>query len=494
MLRNVVKMLTRNLGLKLLAFVFAVTMWLAVLNLDEPVRNRRFTIAVTVENEDAVTSMNKYYELSDTNVTFTVLGQRNVVDELSSSDFRAVADMSKLILGEEENLVPVEITALRHSSQLTISKRTRELKVLLEDLMRQAFVILPVAQGDPAEGYAIGSMVVEPNRLWVSGPKAVVSQIETVKAAIDVTNMSTDISDSVVPVLLDEEEKAVDTTRLTLSLDIVTVKAGIVSQKTVPIKVNYSGKPAEGYEVISAAAEPAEVTIKGKSDILNSISAIVIPEDVISVEGANEKFEQKVDLNQYLPGGVSLNKSVEAAVTVKIDIEQLERRVFTVPVRNIGVDDLREGYQIDFLDRNVEIEIYGLAEDLDNLTVNALRPILDVSGLAAGRHVRPLQLTLDEEKYVVGETSVSFTIRSEESDTGNPDTSDPDENDPDAGGAGTDSPDTNGTDGDTPQDTAADTENGQEGDTDVRDTMARPQEPDQQEDPDQQTTTDLEDE
>ncbi len=494
MLRNVVKMLTRNLGLKLLAFVFAVTMWLAVLNLDEPVRNRRFTIAVTVENEDAVTSMNKYYELSDTNVTFTVLGQRNVVDELSSSDFRAVADMSKLILGEEENLVPVEITALRHSSQLTISKRTRELKVLLEDLMRQAFVILPVAQGDPAEGYAIGSMVVEPNRLWVSGPKAVVSQIETVKAAIDVTNMSTDISDSVVPVLLDEEEKAVDTTRLTLSLDIVTVKAGIVSQKTVPIKVNYSGKPAEGYEVISAAAEPAEVTIKGKSDILNSISAIVIPEDVISVEGANEKFEQKVDLNQYLPGGVSLNKSVEAAVTVKIDIEQLERRVFTVPVRNIGVDDLREGYQIDFLDRNVEIEIYGLAEDLDNLTVNVLRPILDVGGLAAGRHVRPLQLTLDEEKYVVGETSVSFTIRSEESDTGNPDASDPDENDPDAGGAGTDSPDTNGTDGDTPQDTAADTEDGQEGDADVRDTMARPQEPDQQEDPDQQTTTDLEDE
>ena len=147
----------------------------------------------------------------------------------------------------------------------------------------------------------------------------------------------------------------------------------------------------------------------------------MIPEDVISVEGASEKFEQKVDLNQYLPGGVSLNKSMEAAVTVKIDIEQLERRVFTIPVRNIGVDDLREGYQIDFLDRNVEIEIYGLVDDLNNLTVNALRPILDVSGLAAGRHVKPLQLTLDEKKYIVGETSVSFTIRSEDNNTDNPD-------------------------------------------------------------------------
>lgn len=496
MLRNVVKILTKNLGLKLLAFVFAVTMWMAVVNLNDPTTRRRFTVAVTIENEDAITSMNKYYEIEAdaANVTFNVLGDRSVVDELSSSDFKAVADMSKLIQGEKENVVPVEITALRHSSRLTISKRTREIKVLLEDLMRQAFVILPVAQGEPAEGYAIGSMVVEPNRLWVSGPKTVVSKIDTVKAAIDITNMSTDISDSVVPVLLDETEKIVDTTRLTLSLDIVTVKAGILSQKTVPIKVNYTGKPAEGYEVISAEAEPAEVTIKGKSDILNSISAIVIPEDVISVEGANEKFEQKVDLNQYLPGGVSLNKSVEASVTVKIDVEQLERRVFTIPVRNIGVDDLREGYQIEFHDRNVEIEIYGLADDLDNLTVNALRPILDVSGLAAGRHVKPLQLTVDDKKYVVGETSVSFTISSEENDTDDPDTNEPDDDEPDEDGADTDSPDTNEPDGTGPQDTAADTEDGQEDGEDVRDTMAEPQEPENEDDQNNQTTTDLEDE
>ena len=109
--------------------------------------------------------------------------------------------------------MPIEITALRHSSQLTISKRTKEIKVTLEDLMRQAFVIMPVAQGEPADGYALGSMVVEPNRLWVSGPKEVVSKIDAVKATVDVTNMSTDISDSVVPVLLDENEEIVDTTR-----------------------------------------------------------------------------------------------------------------------------------------------------------------------------------------------------------------------------------------------------------------------------------------
>ncbi|MDE7311080.1 MAG: hypothetical protein K2N87_05580 [Eubacterium sp.] len=467
MLRNVVKILTRNLGLKLLAFVFAVTMWMAVVNLDDPVTNKRFTIAVTIENEDVIEEANKYYEIEpdSNNVTFSVVGNRSVLDELSSSDFKAVADMSQLIQKEDENVVPVEIIALRHASQLTISKRTREIKVILEDLMRQAFVIMPIAQGEPADGYALGSVVVEPNRLWVSGPKEVVSQIDAVKAAIDVSNMSTDISDSVVPVLYDEKDEIVDTTRLTLSLEIVTVKVGIVSQKTVPIKVNYSGKPEEGYEVISAAAQPAEVTIKGKSDILNAISSIVIPEDVISVEGANEKFEQKVDLNQYLPSGVSLSKSVEGTVTVKIDIEQLERRVFTVPIRNIGVDDLREGYKIEFNERNVDIEIYGLADDLDSLTVNALRPVLDVSGLAAGRHVRKLQLELDSSKYIVGETAVSFTIISDENNGDEPGEADePDANAPDDG-----TPDENepsGSDNDPAQDDApGQQDGGQDDDT-----------------------------
>ena len=79
MLRNVVKTLTRNLGLKLLAFVLAVTMWMAVANLDEqPTINRRFTIAITIENEDVIEAANKYYEIEPdaANVTFTVLGKR----------------------------------------------------------------------------------------------------------------------------------------------------------------------------------------------------------------------------------------------------------------------------------------------------------------------------------------------------------------------------------------------------------------------------------
>lgn len=423
MLRNVVKMLTKNLGLKLLALLFAVVMWMAVVNLDDPTKTKVFTIAVTIENEDAITSMNKYFEIESdsSNVTFSVMGKRSYIDELSVSDFKATADMSRLIQREDENVVPVEIVALRHSNQLTISKRTRELKVILEDLMTQRFVIQPVAQGNPAEGYALGDMSVAPNRITISGPKAVVSEIDSVKAPIDILDMSTDITDSVMPLLLDKNGEAIDTTRLTTSVEIVTVKVDIVSEKTVPIRVNYSGEPADGYEVISAKAEPSSVTIKGPSDILNTISAISIPESDISVEDADDQFEQKLDINRYLPEGVSLSNPSQATVTVIVDIEQLERRVIHIPTRNIAVDGLLEGYQIEFNDPNVDIEIYGLQDDLNSLSTSAMRPVLDVSGLEPGRHVGQLQLTLDSE-FIVGDTSVSFTIISEDNDDGDTNT------------------------------------------------------------------------
>lgn len=459
MLRNVVKKLTKNLGLKILALLFAAVMWMGVVNLDDPPMNKKFTIAVTVENEEAVMSMNKYFEFDSesSNVTINVLGKRSIINDISASDFKATADMSRLIQRENENVVPIEITALRYASKLTISKRTRELKVTLEDLMTQRFVIQPVAQGSPAEGYALGDMSVAPNRITISGPKAVVSKIDSVKAPIDILDMSTDITDSVMPVILDKNGETIDTTRLTISVEIVTVRVDIVSEKAVPIKVNYSGKPADGYEVIAAKADPATVTIKGPSDILNTISAISIPDTDISVEDADDEFEQKLDINRYLPEGVSLSNSSQATITVKVDIEQLERRVIHVPTRYIAVDGLPEGYQLEFNDQNVDIEVYGLTDDLNTLSASALRPVLDVSGMEPGRHVGQLQLTLDSE-FIVGDTSVSFTISSDSND--------------DETNTGTDDVQTD-IDSDTGADTGSDTDVDQDDESSVDDSRTR---------------------
>ena len=62
MLRKIAKKLTNNIGLKILAAIFAVTMWLVVLNIDDPIKGKTVTTSVTFENESYITSMGKCYD------------------------------------------------------------------------------------------------------------------------------------------------------------------------------------------------------------------------------------------------------------------------------------------------------------------------------------------------------------------------------------------------------------------------------------------------
>ena len=60
------KMLTNNLGLKLLSIVSAVMLWLIVVNIDDPVTYQDFSsIRVAMLNEDAVTDKDQVYRVED---------------------------------------------------------------------------------------------------------------------------------------------------------------------------------------------------------------------------------------------------------------------------------------------------------------------------------------------------------------------------------------------------------------------------------------------
>lgn len=62
MLKNLAKKLTNNLGLKVLAVLFAIALWIVVVNIDDPVKPAQYTISVTQDNMDYLTSNGKYSE------------------------------------------------------------------------------------------------------------------------------------------------------------------------------------------------------------------------------------------------------------------------------------------------------------------------------------------------------------------------------------------------------------------------------------------------
>ena len=110
MKQKILKALTKDVGLKILAVVFSFLLWLVVVNIDDPKQTRTFTSVVTVTNADVLKNAGKLYEIKDgvNTVSFRVTAKRSIIEKLSPSDFAAVADMHNLENGER---IPVTISA-----------------------------------------------------------------------------------------------------------------------------------------------------------------------------------------------------------------------------------------------------------------------------------------------------------------------------------------------------------------------------------------------
>ncbi len=416
MFRKMMKHLTNNPGLKLLSLLFSVVLWLVVVNIADPDGTKSFSIPVEIINKDIITEMGKVPSVvGDTDIAvFYIAGPRSYVDDMTSDDFSVTADLSQVDLSQEgtTKLVPIEITAKKNDRRIEIVRRTVNMQITLEDRLEQKFVISAESTGTPAEGYAIGGVEVTPNLLKLSGPASVVSQIKRVEATINVDGVSGDVSDSVIPILYDEDGSVISPDMLEMNQSAVTIKAEIWATKSVPIQCQVSGEPAIGYQFRSVECAPETVMVKGRASVLNRISVINIPGDVIDITGAREDMEDTVDITPYLESlGISLVEPNAGQVAVTVIIEQKETKAFDFPTSNIKISGLPSEYGLDFSAETVSVNVRALGEDMETLTLENMEALLDVTDLTPGTYTRQLTINLPGDKYeVMGIVNVQFVI------------------------------------------------------------------------------------
>lgn len=415
MLKKLGKKITNNFGLKLLATLFAVVLWIVVINIDNPTTVQPFTTSITTENTDYLTEQNKYFEALDgkNTITFYASAERSVLSEMANSDFSAVADMEKIEYNENTGTyrVPVTITPKRYTNKVTITSKQLYLEVVLGDLGTCQKVIVPNTKGTVADGCALGNLeIVGSNLLKISGPAFIISQIDSAVATINIDGVSTDVTDSVVPVLYDADGNAIDTTRLTLSLDTVTVSAQILSTKDVSLEFNTTGKVAEGYMITGIEYPLETVRIKGESAILNPVNKIIIPAEVLDVTDITEDFVTTVDISSYLPSGTSLVLTSDAKIEVTVKVEPIMSKTFEVPVANLTVENLREAYLLEFDEDVVVVEISGPESVISELKAKNIEGTVNANGLGVGKHRLTVNFALEEYCWLTETVKVPAAI------------------------------------------------------------------------------------
>lgn len=392
-----IKKLTHNLGLKILAFFVAFGIWLIVINYADPVDKITYSgIKVELLNTESLTDVGKVYDVlndSDT-VNVTIYGKRSFLENISQENIHAVADLEDITI---MNTVAIEVYSNKNNSEIDSIKQSRAaVELEVENLKEIPLTVLVTTMGEPADGYILGDVTQNQNTVRVSGPESVVNRITRAACNVSVAGRNSDLSTSADIRLLDTDGKIVTHNNLKTNVSTINVGVEVLPTKEVPVVYNYLGTPAEGYKMTGEPeADYNVVTIAGRSSSLSNISAINVPAAELSVDGADTSISRQLDLNDYLPEGIRLvtddEEGFDGLVSVNIDIEELIYKYFNVPIRNLRAIGVPDDYEVEILVRrededddseyrpvNLKVHLFGIADDMKNLTSASIRGVVDV--------------------------------------------------------------------------------------------------------------------
>ena len=419
------KWITNNLGLKILALLVSVGLWIIAININDPVSEHTYTVNVSLQNAGVLSSAGKYVEVKENSdrIKVVVRGTRTALSQFNQADIVATADLSKIT---EDNLVPIDLSTTKQSDKIEgIRSDSQYVKLALEDVRRLQMPIEVKVLNDPQDGYILGSTQTSQNVVIISGPESIINQVESAAVEIDVSGATTDVKISLPIHLYSKEDDIIDTTKVNMSVQEISTTASILQKAVVPLIAIPQGAPTQGY-VLNGIIEglPTEITIAGKSNIVSKIPYIDISES-LDVNDIYQNTSYEININDYLPDGVSMvgNVGNNGILDISVGVDKESERTIVLDPEAIQVIGVPEGYSatVSDLEDDVEVPVSGLKSLLDTVDESKLVPVINVdkylsnNGLTIEKgHIDiPLDITLPDNVRLSREVKVRITITEE---------------------------------------------------------------------------------
>ncbi|MCQ2081183.1 MAG: CdaR family protein [Lachnospiraceae bacterium] len=399
--------LTHNLGWKFISLFASIILWLIVTTVSNPaVTQSYYNIPVKLLNTETITDSGRVYEIIDeSNIIpkVTIKAPRSIISELKSENIIAVADVKDL---SSLDTISIDLSTTIYTDKINSIKGSIDtVKLDIQNKKTKTFAITPQIEGEPPQGYEVGDFKLEQNLVRITGAESVVNSISSAVVAVDVSGFETDISTIGEVKLFDSENNVISDDSLTQNIKSVQVDVSILEKKEIPIIVQYSGEAASGYSATGVVeTDKDSVVIKGKSSVVKDISAIEIPKEAVTITDQKEDFKVLINLNQYLPNGVTVAGSQTNTLEVTVHIEPVITKHIGLEIDDIAITNVPEGLKATVgMNEGTVLDLIGLATDLDVISKTSLKPLVDVTECIGDADIASIK----NEFYNV---KISFTL------------------------------------------------------------------------------------
>jgi YbbR domain-containing protein len=367
-----------NWGLALFSLALAFGLWLLVVEGENPSRTGFFPAAIPVEPANLPPGLALAAPIDA--VTIRITAPEDTWGRLSIDDFRALADLSRVTPGE--NRAPVIGQSLRDDVRVDSVVPDRTV-IQIGTLVNLPVPVLVNLVGAPAQGYEVGTAIVNPQQVTVSGAEELANRVEVAAADVNIFGAIENVKRSIK--LTPRDSRGLIVEGVSFDPDIAEIEVPIERRlltSSYAVRPSIIGVPAPGYNVTNVSIDPTTITLVGPQEALEQIQSVSTAD--LNIGGATGDISQRVSLS--LPSNVNVVGTNGVTLSVRIE-PAIGEAVFGVAPHWQGVGP---GLSVSPVVPVVEVKLGGPLPQLKAISSDQIAVSINLSGLTQGVHrIRP---------------------------------------------------------------------------------------------------------
>lgn len=371
---------TKLLPLIIISVLVALAVWILAVTSSDPSETKAYPRTVPIEIIGQSTNLVVTNDLPES-ITINLRAPASIWKTLNEGkgNVRAFIDLSSVTAGDTS--VPVQVQVGIKPVEI-VSFSPQQVDLVLEPLTNKQFEILVVNRGALPVGYQTDEPKLSETMAVVSGAESRVSQVVEVRATLDLSQVRSDINQTITLQPVDANgllvrDVVVTPDKITL-LQTVSQRGGY---RNVVVIVKTEGQVRQGFRLTSITVNPPTVTVYSSDTAIVDALPGSIETRVISLVDRQEAFTETVELN--LPANLQVIGTSQ--VEVKVDIAPVVSSIALseVPLEAIG---LATNLTATFLPAKANIIITGPLPALEAIFVNDVRVLIDLTGYLPGTY------------------------------------------------------------------------------------------------------------
>lgn len=295
----------RNWVAKILSLLMAIVMWFFIMRDQNPVMEVSYTVPVQIQN----LASNYIVEDIPEAVRVTLSGPRDTIISMRQDQLKAYIDAAGVGVGQ--NNVTIHFNP---PAGMTVTNiKPENITMQVDEYAEKTVPVEIIPVGKLSDDIALKSVTIIPKEVTVSGRKQQVMATARVIIKVNVDGKTENFSTVEALEAWDVNGNVLNV-HTTPALGQVQYELNLLrKERAVPVTVSTVGDVAEGYEVKNITVTPTQLTISGRSEVVDGVAEVKT--ESIDISNATATIEGSYNI--VFPDGITSKTTI---VQVKIEI------------------------------------------------------------------------------------------------------------------------------------------------------------------------------